>query len=103
ADRAERLVAPAVALPFAVAAADEVVAAILVARLTAVRVVRPVVPELAAAHLEEQLLAQNRIPLALVHPRPVQLLPGGHRRRVDVGGVPELERVEARRLGLGVR
>src|SRR6185436_16294296 len=101
-DRSERLVAAPIALPLAVAAGDEVVPAILVARLAAVRMIRPVVAELPAADLEEQLLAEHRVPLTLPDPRPVQLLPRRDRRDVDVSGVPELERVEARRLVLAV-
>src|SRR5207247_11026420 len=65
ADRSQHLIASAILPPVTVCAADDVVADILVPQPGAIRVVRPVIAELARAHLEEQLVADDRVPLTL--------------------------------------
>ena len=106
AQRAERLIAPALARPVAVAAVDEIVADVLVAQPGAIHAVVPVVSVLTAANLGKRAVAQDAIPLGLVYPCPEILIPCRRFRRVDAGVDAEEERVEALRLfflrGLGV-
>src|SRR5262249_6657485 len=99
AERAEDLIACGDVEPtITVAAADHVGAQVRIGWRIRVPRVRPEVMELAASNLEERLVADDAVVLALIRVRPVRLVPRRVGALVNGGGRTDEKRIEAIRL-----